>query len=197
MQKQVTLPRDVINGDYRDIDSFAESPDPRRQPPIIDPLDFSLAPLRDAFKQIIPYTGASYSQLIPVYTSKARQDSRPRIPNLINRKVFRSYDDTAHQIGSVKSFDEDTLTWHIEYPDHDYELVDSETLNYMLLDDSNATKEDHRQCLISYLLNKEITETKYNDEPKGQKQLLNHPEKDAILQSQHKEIQSFFDMGVF
>ena len=197
MQKQVTLPRDVINGDYRDIDSFAESPDPRRQPPIIDPLDFSLAPLRDAFKQIIPYTGASYSQLIPVYTSKARQDSRPRIPNLINRKVFRSYDDTAHQIGSVKSFDEDTLTWHIEYPDHDYELVDSETLNYMLLDDSNATKEDHRQCLISYLLNKEITETKYNDEPKGQKQLLNHPEKDAILQSQQKEIQSFFDMGVF
>ena len=193
--KPAICPKDVINGDFASIDLLAESEDPRTSQPLIDPLDFTLPRLNPPFKEVAPYNDASYTHLLPILTTKARDYSAPSISKYMHKEVMHAFEEYAQE-GQVTSYDDDTKSWIITYPDKDYDLVNTETLQDMILDHNHATPEHHRQHLLTYLISKETYNANY-DEPKGMKQVLAHPEKDLILQAQQKEIDFFIDMGVF
>ena len=110
--KPAICPKDVINGDFASIDVLAESEDPRTPQPLIDPLDFTLPRLNPPFKEVAPYNDASYTHLLPILTTKARDYSAPSISKYMHKEVMHAFEEYA-QAGQVTSFDEDTKSWII------------------------------------------------------------------------------------
>jgi transposase InsO family protein len=188
-------PKDVVNGDFASVNVFEESKDPRMPKPLIDPLDFTLPRLQQTFKEVIPHNDATYTHLLPTLTTKARDLSKAPISSYINKQAMHAFEEYAQE-GQVTAYDDDTNSWRITYPDGDHDLVNTETLDDMILDHNHATPEHHRQHLLTSLITNEAYLANY-DEPKGMKQVQAHPEKDLILQAQQKEIDFFIDNGVF
>ena len=191
------LPKDVINGDYAHIDPFKEMPKDTKLRPVVDPFDISIIPLQDDFTQINPYKDATYSQLI-----STADDSPPQVKHIgdayLTRVTRRNYEDLPPSTAIVKSFDTRTMCFTIEHQsDNDTEIVDPETLSQILVS-NGTTAEERTQDAINHCFLTALNEAKthFDDEPKGRKNALKHPESTDILAAEDKEVTNFYKTGV-
>ena len=191
------LPKDIINGDYANIDAFKESADKRQERPVTDPFDITILPQAADYHEIIPYKDSTYTQLTPTdQTTPDTKSSAAR--SYLGRQTRRALSPQSPPLtATVTEFDSVTDTFTLTHDDSDVEYIDRETLNQYLINDTTTKEEDtHTTLADCYNTAKQEAATIFDDEPKGEKQAANHPEAKAILESKQKEIDSFYKMQV-
>ena len=191
------LPKDVVNGDYTHLDPFKEIPDRRHEKPVTDPTDITILPQSPDFYESLPYNNATYSQLVPTdnTTPEVKTSSARSYLGRHTRRALDPYSDAS--TATITDFDPVTQTFTLTHSDNDTEYIDADTLHHFLIRHDSTLDED-RQRLMSTCYNAAAKQaaTLFDDEPKGEKQVLQHPESEAILASKAKEINSFYDMQV-
>ena len=190
------LPKDVINGDYTHIDPFAEIPDRRHQPDVTDPSVITILPQQHDFQETSPYNGSTYTQLTPtdvttpeVKTSSAR--------SFIGHNTRRALDAASPPLtGTITDYDRSSNTFTITHDDGEIEYMDPETIHQYLIQEGSTFEENRNSHLLHCLaIAQTQAKTLFDDEPRGRRAAQAHPEAEAIMASEEKEI-SFYKMRV-
>ena len=149
------------------------------------------------WKEITPYKDATYIRLIPSIDYKPPTTKHP----LVGRQV-RTYINNRPEQGTIISYHEQSNQWQIQ-DNHDQQITDfdPETLEIHLVNHDDITPHESTLQTLYSEINNIATSFPLNSQPddfvKGLKQLLTHPEKDSILRSVNKEVNAFYDLGVF
>ena len=135
--------------------------------------------------------------------TKQMKDSKRNI--YVGKKVRMYYTDYADpsldvksELGGIISFHVATQTWEVICTDNTVVDLDIHQLEFMMINSENRTQEEETMLLIrkasydAYLM----TESQ-QDAPKGLKAVMNHPEKDAIIEAMKKELQAFKDLNTY
>jgi len=185
------IPRDLLNGDYRNIDPFEESTQLLKDKPITDPYDFKISIQPDDWKEILPYKGATYTQLIPQHTYKS-----PTTHHKFVGRQIKTVIDGKSEIAKLISHNGNE--WQAQYADGAITDVDADQLDtYLIRYDDSTLYEKRGELLRHSMLTAQTFAIEETDEPKGMKKIMLHKESKAILESIQKEIQAFTDMDVF
>lgn len=196
-QRLRLVPKNIINSDRHDNDPFELTSNPDKYEPPTLPHNIQISPLPPPWKEITPYKDATYIRLIPSIDYKPPTTKHP----LVGRQV-RTYINNRPEQGTIISYHEQSNQWQIQ-DNHDQQITDfdPETLEIHLVNHDDITPHESTLQTLYSEINNIATSFPLNSQPddfvKGLKQLLTHPEKDSILRSVNKEVNAFYDLGVF
>ena len=185
------IPKDMLNGDYRSTDPFEESSQPQKDKPIANPYDFKISNQPEDWKEILPYKGATYTQLIPQHSYRP-----PTTHHKFVGRQIRTYINGTPETARLISYN--GQEWQAHYNDNTITDIDADQLDTYLIRYDNSTLYQRRnELLLQSTLEAQTFAVQDSDEPKGMKKILQHKESKVILESIKKEVQAFTDMDVF